>query len=208
MVDVIEVIAFDLGGVFFRDGTIESMPKLKKKLKVSEKNLLEIFRTGPKKEGWQYRRGDITEEEFWQAAKNKLNITSSQIPEIKKIWYEGYKPNRGMINLVKRLKEKSKHMLVIFSENMRDRVDFLNKKYKLEQLFDDAFYSFQDRHNKCEAKFYEHLIERLKCPPENILLIENRPEYCELAECFGIKVIHFKNHRQMKRKLRRFGVKF
>ncbi|MDD5032419.1 MAG: hypothetical protein PHR36_05295, partial [Patescibacteria group bacterium] len=90
---MIKTIVFDLGGVYFENGTKNIMPKLIELIGAPEEKVKEIFVTYPyKKEGWLYRTGKISKHEFWQAAKKKLNISNKQVTEIQKLWHSSYTP--------------------------------------------------------------------------------------------------------------------
>ena len=132
---MIKTIVIDLGGVYFTPGTKIAVKKIRKITNASKQKIDEIFEGYPKKEGWLYRRGKITKKAFWNAAIKKLKIDRRLVPKIQEIWHSSYKPIKGMRELVQRLRKR--YRVIAFSGSIRERVNYLNKRYGLKQDFDD-----------------------------------------------------------------------
>src|ERR1041385_4785301 len=94
--DDIHTVIFDLGGVYFSDGT---------------KRAIEIFSTkyGLDREevknqligelGSDWRAGKLTAAQFWFEFKARCQLDASS-EELTKIWFDGYELNRGTENVV------------------------------------------------------------------------------------------------------------
>jgi HAD superfamily hydrolase (TIGR01509 family) len=202
---MIKIIAVDLGGVYFEAGTIIALKRIYKIVNAPKKKINEIFRSYPEKEGELYHKGKITKQKFWRAAVEKLKIGKEKIPELQEIWHSSYKPIKGMKELVFELRENYK--VVAFSGNIKERIKYLNEKYKLNKDFDDFVLSFDVGFDKREKEFYRILLEKVKCEPEECLFIDDYQEFLDIAESLGIKTILFKNAEQLKSDLRKFGIK-
>ena len=205
---MIKVIVIDLGGVYFENGTKIALPKIYKLVKVPKKKIDEIFCGYPHKEGWLYRRGKITKKKFWNAAVKKLKIDKKLVPKLKEIWNFSYKPIKGMKEIVAKLRKNYK--VIAFSGTTKERVVYQNKKYGLLKDFDDFVLSFKVGFTKREIEFYKILLKRLgkmKCKPEECILIDDTKMVLDIAKSFGLKTILFKNPKQLKSDLRKFGVK-
>jgi putative hydrolase of the HAD superfamily len=202
---MIKIIIIDLGGVYFKAGTKIALPKICKLVNVSKQRADEIFEGYPKKEGWLYRRGKITKEKFWKAAVRKLKINEKLVPKLQKIWHSSYKPTAGMKKLVAQLRRN--YRVIVFSGNIKERIEYLNKKYDFKKDFDDFVFSFDAGFSKTEIGFYKVLLKRINCEPKECIFIDDLQEFLDTARSFGFKTILFKNSKQLKSNLRKFGVK-
>ena len=204
-INMIKIIAVDLGGVYFEAGTKIALKKIYKIINVSKEKVDEIFRSYPKKEGELYHKGKITKQKFWEAVVEKLKIGKEKIPELQEIWHSSYRPIEGMKDLVFKL--RGNYKVVAFSGNIKERIEYLNKKYKLNEDFDDFVLSFDAGFDKREKEFYRILLEKTKCKLEECLFIDDRQDFLNVAKSLNIKTILFKNAQQLKSDLRKFGVK-
>ena len=202
---MIKTIVIDLGGVYFEAGTGIALPKIYNLVNVPEEKVYEIFGGYPPTEGWLYRRGKITKEEFWKAAVEKLKIDKKLVPKLQEIWHSAYKPIKGMKELVSKLRENYK--VIVFSGNIKERIEYLNEKYGLYNDFDDFLLSFDVGFNKWEIEFYEILLEKIKCKPEECVYVDDWQKFLDIAKPLGIKTILFKNSKQLKSDLRKFDIR-
>lgn len=201
---MIKTIVFDLGGVYFKQGTRIALPKIYKFANVPKEKVDEFFKSYPKKEGWMYRRGKITKKEFWKAAVKKLEINKNLISELEEIWHSSYKPIKGMRELVSKLGKN--YRVIVFSGNIKERIEYLNQKYGLNNDFDDFIFSFDFGFNKREIEFYKILLEKIKCQPDEAVCIDDSQRVLDIEKSLGIKTILFKNAEQVKSELQEFKV--
>ena len=123
-------------------------------MNVPKKKVNEIFEGYPHKEGFLYRKGKLTKKEFWDAAVKKLKIDRKMVPKLQEIWHSSYKLTKGMKELVYELRKN--YRVVVFSGNIKERIDYLNKKYNLKEDFDDFVFSFDVGFNKGKKNFIKH----------------------------------------------------
>ena len=137
----IKTLVFDLGGVFFTRGTNLAIEKIIDLYDIEKHHLLrEFFRDGYKKEGQRIRLGTITMDEFEKKLIENFSIRENEIHHMRQIWFGSYVPNYGMEELINELGKN--YRLVIFSGNIRERVDFLDNRYNFLEKFDDYVFSF------------------------------------------------------------------
>ena len=199
---MIKTIVFDLGGVFFTSGTQIALKKTYKFVDVSRKKVNEVFR-GPKRK--LHGKGKITKEEFWKEAQKKLKISKSQVLKLEEIWHSSYKPNKGMEGIVKKLRKN--YRVIVFSGNIKERVEYLDKKYGLYDRFDELLLSYEEGTNKREIKFYKILLKRIMCKPKECVCIDDSERVLALEKSLGMKTILFKDAKQLKSDLKKLGVK-
>lgn len=201
---MIKAIVLDLGGVYFTDGTIIALKKIYKLVDAPKKSVDEVFKASPHKEGFLYRTGKLTGKEFWELASKKLNLDRRTVPKLRDLWFSSYKPNRGMKELVTRLKKK--YEMIVFSGNIRDRVNYLDRKYKFKKIFDKFIFSFDIGFNKDQPESYGYLLRKVGCKPNEFVYIDDKPEFLKMARSVGINGILFSDARTLKKNLRDFGV--
>lgn len=202
---MIKIIVVDLGGVYFEEGTKIALEIIYKMVSVPREKVDEIFHGHLHKEGWLYTRGKISKEEFWNAAVKKLKIDKKLVPKIQEIWHSSYKPIKGMKELVSRLRKN--YRVIAFSGNKKERVEYLNENYHLFKDFDDFLLSFDVGFSKEDIEFYQLLLQKINCKPEECIFIDDFPEFLDTAKSFGIKTILFKDAEQLKSDLRKFNIK-
>lgn len=198
---MIKTIAVDLGGVYFTDGTNMVKPRLLEILRATPQQYETIFR-GEKSE--LYYEGRITGKEFWSFIKENMHIDETATKEARKVWFGAYKPNEGMPALIHSLHES--YRTIIFSGNLRDRVKYLDRKFKFLKDFDDAIFSFDVGMRKENPAMYKILVENLKCEPKQAVYIDDAHNLLEHAKKLGINIIHFEGAAQLALELKNYGV--
>ncbi len=201
---MIRTIIFDLGGVYFKAGTAIAVQRIYGLVGAPRERVDEVFQAYPRKEGWLYGKGKLSEDEFWRRAVEKLGIDPKMVPELKEIWHSSYEPIEGVRELVRELRKR--YRIIAFSGNVRERFEYLDKKYGLRGEFDALVLSFEAGFHKDEREFYETLLREVGCEPGECVLIDDKREFLEIARSFGIKTIQFKGLEQLKRDLRELGV--
>jgi len=192
----IKVIAFDLGGVCFTDGTEVALEKIYGLVDAPREKVDEFFRAGLKKEGWLYRKGKMTKDEFWDAVARNLNISREKAFQMREIWLSSYTPIRGMKELVRELRRD--YRLVVFSATAKERMDYVDKTYGVYADFDDFVLSFETGFHKNEREAYVILLERIGCRPDECVLIDDKEIALDFARQFGMKTVLFRNPEQLK----------
>lgn len=205
---MIKAIIFDLGGVYFSNGTNIAFEKINSLIKVPKEKLEQVFHGKKKSLRGLFYRGKIEPDDFWKKVAQELQIDMSTARKLREIWYSAYTPNPGMKELV--LKLKKRYKLIIFSGNTKERVAYLEKKYYLKQYFDEVVFSFEVGATKKEPIFYEALIttlNNLNVKPEEAILVDDKEKALEMAKSAGINTLLFKDAGQLKRDLKKLSVK-
>ncbi len=202
---MIKTIVFDFGGVYFTQGTALALPEIYRMVEVSEETVREVFTSHNRQEGWLYRKGMITREGFRKLAQLKLKISGEKLARLINLWHSSYRPAEGMEGLVLALKKR--YRVIVFSGNIEERVEYLNIKYGLEELFDDFIFSFEFGFNKREKEFYDVLVQNIRCLPEECVCIDDQQRVLDEEKELGMHTILFQNADQVSRGLRRLGVK-
>lgn len=181
----IRSVVFDLGGVLFSEGKRVALEVLSRDYGYDPAVVREILTSTPSRE---MRKGLLSEGDFWAWAQD-------QIPEnydarsIRDEWYKGYALDPDVFRLAKSLKGRCR--LVAFSENVADRVAYLEEKYRFREIFDVEVYSYDHHAGKRDPRFLEILLETLGERPEEILYIDDSQSVLAQAEQRGLNVVHY-----------------
>lgn len=197
---MIRAIVFDLGGVVFRDGTKYTIEEMKEKFNFSEELGFELLLG---KEARDFRQDLLTSEEFWKHIQTKIP-SKIKASEIKSLWYNNYIPFPGILELIKKLKLSYK--LGIISGNIRERIEYLNKKYDFRKYFDVEVYSFDMHITKPAKLMWEKALELLNLDAKECVYIDDNPEAVDTAKLMGFKAILFKSVTNLIKDLKSFGV--
>ncbi|MFX1575125.1 MAG: HAD-IA family hydrolase [Promethearchaeota archaeon] len=201
----IKTIVFDLGGVYFTSGSYLAIEKIKEIYDIEDKSLLEeIFSDIPNSEGNLIRRGLITIGEFEERLFSKMNIQNKEKDHTRYIWFGSYCLHYGIEQIIKELRKN--HRLVIFSGNIRERVEYLDKKCEFLQYFDDTVFSYDYHSNKDDLEFYKELIKHIDCDPSEAILIDDEKKNVQLARSLGFNGIHFYYTEKLVKDLKKFNI--
>ena len=190
-------MVFDLGGVYFGDGTRIAADTISAEYKI-ERDAVEAILSG--EPGKQYRIGKISAGQFWQRAKTSWNIEVSS-EKLSRIWCSSYQPNGEVVRLVDRLKNAGYELLYL-SDNTRERVAYLDEKYSFLQKFEDGIFSHVAKRKKPDPIIYQLLLDIASHPASACVYIDDKPEYLGPAKSLGMQVIAFKNASQLETRLK------
>jgi putative hydrolase of the HAD superfamily len=201
----IKAIIIDIGGVMFELGTHKAIEQITGMVDVPRDVVNEVFHGKEGEPGFLYRRGKVSREEFWDSAVDRLGIDRKMVPQLEEIWHSSYVPVDGMRKLVTEL--SGNYPLIVFSGNIRERVEYLDKRYDFRKYFRDFVFSFDYGVSKENKAFYEALVKKIPCQPEEAVLVDDMPEFIALAKGFGFKTVQFESANQLRAELRKLGVK-
>jgi len=154
----IKTIVFDLGGVYFTPGSFLAIEKIKEIYDIeNEKLLREIFSDKPNSEGYLLRRGLITIDKFEEKLFSKLGISIKERKHTRYIWFGSYCIHYGIEELLETLK-RNNYRLIIFSGNVRECIEYLEKKCGFLKYFDDTVFSFDYNMNKNDISLLDFFL--------------------------------------------------
>ena len=182
---MIKAIIFDLGGVIFTDGTNRFVANLVEKYGVDEDKARNIIEG---KIGTQYRKSEITRNEFWKRFLEELAINENA-DKLEEAWISEYKLRDEMRDLLFELAKKYK--LYFLSDSVRERAERLNSKYNLVSWFTDGIFSHEVGIRKPHPDMYRLILEKAGVKPEEAIFTDDKEKFLEPARELGMKTIHF-----------------
>lgn len=193
-------VIFDLGGVYFNDGTRLAIDTIAARFGIDRQAVAGQLNG---EAGAGYRTGRITADQFWQQAAALWQIQAST-EELSTIWCESYQPNRGTVRLVERLKAAG-HQILYLSDNTKERVAYLENKYSFLKKFDDGVFSHLAGLKKPDHRIYELVLAKA-LHPDACVYIDDKPDLLSPARALGLKTIAFKNAAQLEADLAGLGL--
>ncbi|MHA1343988.1 MAG: hypothetical protein ACTSQG_08375, partial [Promethearchaeota archaeon] len=158
---MIKTIIFDLGGVYFTNGTKYAIEQIKNIYDIKDNEALhKLFSNKKGSKGLQIRLGLISMDEFENEFISLFNIAKKEARHLRYIWFSSYIPNFKMEDIVRKLKKMSLK-LITFSGNIRERIKFLENRYHFLKYFDNTLFSYDYQLNKENKEFYKILINHI-----------------------------------------------
>jgi len=202
----IKTIVFDLGGVYFTRGSFLAIEKIAQIYNIKNINeVRKIFGDSYKKEGHLLRMGLISMDEFEERFIAKFKIQEQDKHHLHNIWFCSYIPHYKIEDIVKQLKQD--YRLIIFSGNVKERVDFLNRRYDFLKYFDEAIFSYDYQKGKTDIEFYKVLLNHIKCKPSETVVVDDERKNIMQAESLGMNGLLFYYTEYFVSQLQQFGIK-
>jgi putative hydrolase of the HAD superfamily len=196
---MIKAIIFDYGGIltsaerlrYFAEDTAE-------KYKFSEKLFVDSFF-----EDWRKAiTGQISSEDFWNRLSALLNIEPKTLHDE----FQAYFPfNEEVLAFIKTLKKK--HKLALLSNSLEDTLEERIEKYNLHDVFDVIVASYNTGIAKPEHEIYKKVLQKLKVKADECIYIDDSKRNLPPAEELGMKIILYRDLRQLKQELQALKVK-
>jgi HAD superfamily hydrolase (TIGR01509 family) len=198
-----KTIIFDLGGVYFKNGTNNAIKSISYKYKIPKEKVADILKGDL---GIKYRCGKVSANQFWEKAKKYWKINASN-KRLANLWFREYPLIKGTSKIIDRLK-KAGYELVILSDNVKERVEYLDKKYHFLNKFKCGSFSHLARTLKPNIKIYKIALKKSSSPAKECIYIDDNAPLLVPANRLGMKTIAFKNPSQLEGELKEAGLKF
>lgn len=193
---MIKAVIFDLGGVYFEDGTKKFIGKLSQILSKPEESLFDLFRKGKSVE---YRENKISGDEFFQFASEKLESKISA-SEINNMWVSEYTEIPGTKKVIEKLKSMGLKVSVI-SDNVPERINYLEEKYNFLDIFDDVILSYEVNLTKPSEEIFKLALSRLEVLPSECVFVDDRQVNLDTSTRLEINSILFENPDQLEKEI-------
>jgi epoxide hydrolase-like predicted phosphatase len=198
---MIKAICFDLDGVYFTKG---SFVKFKQAIGIKSTVEKTDFVFHGSAQILDYKKGLITENEFWDYARQELCITYTN-EEIFKMLRDSYTVDEKVVDVVKQIK-KLGYKTCICSNNFEARIKELDEKFDFLKDFDVQIFSYKVGVTKPDKRIFEELVKTSGINPNEILYSDDSPEKLVGAKELGINVFVYENFAQFLETIKSFGV--
>lgn len=200
-VSMIKAIIFDLGGVVFTNGTKKFSEHLAQNYQVDiekAKALLDKSDIGN-----AYRTGHMTREEFWNVVKKELDLME-EIDILEQKWIDVYLPIEETRDIIMRLAKE--HKVYFLSDNVKERVDAVDKKYNFKSWFHDGVSSHEVGIRKPHPDIYKIAHAQTGVSPQEILYIDDKENNLAPAQELGMQTLLFESPQKLQHDLETIGI--
>ena len=198
---MIKAIIFDWGGVLIDNPADGLMEYCADSLKVDVSILKNIF----SKYELIFQKGEISEEELWNKICTELNIKK---PTVKSLWKDAvksvFKDKVQIYNLIPLLKKEGYLIGFLSNTEIPAMEYFFENDYK--KYFDVTTFSCVENTVKPEEKIYNLTLKRIDVKPEQLIFIDDKPEFINGAKKVGMNGIVFKTPEQLIKELASFSI--
>lgn len=144
-------------------------------------------------------RGKITEEEYCSEVLEGMewDITIEDFKETIREYLN--QPVKGTMEIIKQL--KGKYQLVLFSDNVREWIPYIEERNKDISIFEQKIFSYEIGTIKTDEQTFITVLNKTKIIADETLFIDDNEENIKRAEEVGIHGILFKDAEQLKEEL-------
>jgi len=200
--DTVRALFLDIGGVLLTDGWNHESRRLaaetfKLDLKEMEERHHLTFDT--------YEVGKLTLEEYL----NRVVFYQKRsfiLADFRKFMFEQSKPLPEMINFVCRLKERHLLKVAVVSNEGRELTLHRIKEFHLDEFVDFFISSCFVHFRKPDTDIYHLALDVAQVPPNQVVYIEDRPLFVQVAEGLGIHGIHHTDYPSTRDRLAQLGL--
>lgn len=196
---MIKAITFDLDGVYF---TEDSFSRFKSSLPVSDITKLDFL--SKSESMMSFKRGDLTEDQFWDLARQEIGIDLSN-QQIFELIYQAYEVNQDVVDYVKKVRSQG-IKTCICTNNFPTRINAVNKKFNFLSDFDVQVFSYEVGAVKPDPKIFQTLIEKSGVLPEEIFYADDKEANVTAAKSLGINAIVYTTFEDFVQKLQSFSI--
>jgi HAD superfamily hydrolase (TIGR01509 family) len=189
---MVRVLAFDLGGVLFSDGTKDFIEYLHRQLDVDKARAEELLNGAL---GSRYREGKLTRNEFWSSFRKTLGLSASE-DELAARWVDGYRIHKGTRDLIQELSPY--YDVYYLSDNVAERVEAVERRESFLRLFKGGVFSHEAGVRKPNSRIYELLLEAAQVEAQQVLYVDDKDWALAPAAQLGMKTVLFRDSEQLR----------
>lgn len=197
-----KAIIFDLGNVLIHFDARRAARRFARHAEVPVKKVWQHFFTSRIEKA--YTRGEITTREFFRHAKRAFNSTID-FATFSKLWNEIFWENRGIRTILEKLSRR--YPLYLISNTNALHFNHVRREFpEIFRHFRKTFPSHWVGHRKPDPRIFWKVLRRIRLRPEEVLFIDDMPNFVEAAKKVGMRGIRFRSNAQLKRELRKLGI--
>lgn len=198
---MIRAIIFDLGGVLFTNGTKKFSEHLAQKYQIDVEKAKAILDKSDI--GNAYRTGKITREEFWHAVKKELQLTE-HIDVLEQGWIDVYVLIEETRDIILELAKKYK--VYFLSDNVKERVEAIDKKYNFTKWFHGGVSSHEVGIRKPHPDIYKIALEQTGFSPEEVLFVDDKENNLTPGKDLGMSTLLFESPEKLQKDLQNLSI--
>ena len=185
---MIKAVIFDIGGVEVNNVKIKDFWKNKSR---------------SKKIRYDFGTGKLTIKQFIKKGGQLLCLPEKEFLKEYKKAYDKIKTHKGVIKIFKKIKLNK----YILSDNNPLHTQFIKESHKeIFKTADKVFLSQKMGMRKDKVATFKFVLKKIKRKPGETVMIDDEESNLRHARKLGMRTILFKNARQLKKDLKKFGI--
>lgn len=193
----IRAVVFDFNDTISPTRFLETFEKYRSELPISAKALIAAYKEAGFLDAVQ--NGKMSEPEFWEKVSKLTGARLSVLKRIAADLRESRIVEPEMMAILNELRRR--YRLALLTNNVQETFRFWVEKYGLSEIFDTIVNSADVGILKNDSRIYVLILRRLRCKPEQALLIDNEPSNLTIARSLGFQCMLFRNLRQLRKDL-------
>lgn len=193
----IKAVVWDMGGVLLRTEDLRPRQAWADRLGISLAELTKLVF-----EGEASRRASIgqgTVDAIWGGLADRFGLTEAEREQLEHDFWSGDEVDRDLIAFVRDLRPA--YQTALLSNAWPDVRHFIENVWGFADAFDEVVISAEVGLAKPDARLYQLTMDRLDCPAEAAVFIDDFVENVEGAREVGMKAIRFQSAAQAKSEL-------
>jgi putative hydrolase of the HAD superfamily len=127
--------------------------------------------------------------------------------EFKEHMYDQSKPKREMIDYFRKLKQRANLQIAAISNEGRELTVHRIREFGLREIINIFISSCFVHYRKPDADIYRIALDISQAAPENVVYIDDRAMFIEVAGKLGIRGIHHKGYEETRERLAEMGLR-
>ena len=193
---MVNTIIFDLGNVIVN---FDETPIFNAWAKASNKTapcIKKYYRNSAARISFEV--GKLSARQFYEITVKELNMKMG-FEKFKKIWCGIFTLNKYVEKIIRNL--KGKYRLILLSNTNILQYEYVKKKYKIVDIFDEHVLSYKVGCRKPSPLIFMKAVRKAKTFPFNCAYFDDIPEFIYVARMLGIKAFQFKTVEKLKKDL-------
>ena len=142
----------------------------------------------------RYDKGDMTSEEFFSYIKETFGLNISFL-QFKRIWTEIFTENKGVGDLIERLKKD--FTLFLLSNTNELHFTYIKESFPVVHKFDRWVLSYETGLSKPDPEIYRLALSQAGVKPSEAIFIDDITGHVRGAQSVGIRAVEFKSVEQI-----------
>ena len=142
----------------------------------------------------RYDNGDMTTEEFFSYIKETFGLNISFL-QFKRIWTEIFTENKGVGDLIERLKKD--FTLFLLSNTNELHFTYIKESFPVVHKFDRWVLSYETGLSKPDPEIYRLALSQAGVKPSEAIFIDDIAGHVRGAQSVGIHAVEFKSVEQI-----------
>ncbi len=198
---MIKAAIFDLGNVTVKFDETPHFKKLAKTGKNSFSYVRDYYKGSATRKAFE--RGEVTPREFYRKFTEDLGLKISY-NEFVQNYCDIFSRNKEIERVIKSLKGKVK--LVLLSNTNVLQYEFIRKKFRVLDMFDEYVISYKSGMRKPNPFIFLKAVGKAGVMPWNCAYFDDIPEFVIMARLLGVNGFRYKDIGKLKRNLKQLKI--